>query len=223
MKKQSLVILGVAIALGVIVAFVIDPLDRTTLSTPFLLGLLLLALSIRRALWVVVTACAAYCALDVYAMFYFMEHAPHPVVHPAFWFYQRFGQFMVICLMSIYLSYFREQMQENLDQTKEILSKLPAPVAISDAAGYVIYVNDYLCTFLKQPSSGLLGKRYVDLFMTDIQEGKAMRYYIELFADPKANHEMKLKTSASPANLNATVTCLGSGAQRNMITVLQPS
>ena len=223
MKKQPLVILGLAIAIGMIVAFVIDPLDRTTLSTPFLLGLLLLALSIRQALWVVVTACMAYCALDIYAMFDFMEHAPHPVVHPAFWFYQRLGQFLVVCLMSMYLSYFREQMQGNLDQTREILSKLPAPVAISDAVGYVIYVNDYLCTFLKQPSSELVGKRYVDLFMTDIQEGKAMRYYIELFADPKPNHEMKLRTSASPVSLNANVTCLGAGAHRNMITVLQPS
>ena len=223
MKKQPLVILGLAIAIGMIVAFVIDPLDRTTLSTPFLLGLLLLALSIRQALWVVVTACVAYCALDIYAMFDFMRHAPHPVVHPAFWFYQRLGQFLVVCLMAVYLSYFREQMQRNLDQTREILSKLPAPVAVSDAAGYVTYVNDYLCAFLGQPSADLVGKRYIDLFMTDIQEGKAMRYYIELFGDSNPNHEMKLRTAAAQASLNASVTCLGYGAQRNMITVLQSS
>jgi PAS domain-containing protein len=223
MKKQSLVILGLAIVVGVIVAFVVDPLDRTTLSTPFCLGLLLLALSIRQAPWVVVTSCVVFCALDIYAMFDFMKHAPHSPIHPLFWFYQRFGLFAVVCLMSIYLSYFRDQMQGTLDQTKEILSKLPAPVVISDAAGYVTYVNDYLCTFLNQPSSQLVGKRYVDLFMTDIQDGKAMRYYIELFADPSPNHEMKLRTSAAPAPLVATVACLGSGAHRNMITVIQPS
>jgi hypothetical protein len=223
MKKQSCIVLGLAIVMGMIVAFVIDPLDSSTLSTPFLLGLLLMALSIRQTLGVVITACAVYCVLDVYAMVYFLEHAPHPAVHPPFWFFQRLGQFLVVCVMSIYLSYFREQMQGNLDQTKEILSKLPAPVAISDAAGYVSYVNDCLCMFLNQPASQLVGKRYVDLFMTDIHEGKAMRYYIELFADPRPNHEMKLKTSAPPANFNANVTCLGAGAQRNMITVIQPS
>jgi len=222
MKLSPTAILILSILAGVIVVFVIDPLDSTTLSSPFCLGILLMALSIRQAVWVVVTACLAYCALDFYAMSYFLEHAPNPVIHPFFWFYQRFGLFLVVCLMATYLSYYREQTQRILNQTRDVLSKLPAPVAISDAAGYVTYVNDYLCALLGQSSSQLLGKRYVDLFMSDIEEGKAMRYYIDLFGEPSQKlHDLKLKFPAAQNGTDAYATCLGSGAQRHMVTVLK--
>jgi PAS domain S-box-containing protein len=222
MKLSPATILILSILAGVIVVFVIDPLDSTTLISPFCLGILLLTLSIHQRVWVVLTVCIIYCALDIQSMLYFLRHAPHPIVHPLFWFYETFGLFIVVCLSASYLSYYREQTQRTLNQTREILSKLPSPVAVSDATGYVTYVNDYLCALLGQSSSQLVGKRYVDLFMSDIEAGKAMRYYIDLFGEPNEKlHDLKLRTSSSQIETEAYATCLGSGARRNMVTVLK--
>jgi len=206
------------------VVFVIDPLDPSTLSTPFCLGLILMGLSFRQKGWVVVIVSMIYCVLVIYAMIYFIENQPLQTSqpHPWFWFFQRFGTFLLLCIMAIYLSYYREDTQQNLTHIQGILSKLPAPVVISDAAGYITYVNETLCTFLDQPAARLLGKRYVDLFMSQTQEGKAMRYYIELFSDQSNSvHEVELRTSVGSSNTIGFLTCMGLGASRSMITVLQ--
>ncbi len=95
---------------------------------------------------------------------------------------------------------------------QNILAKLPAPVVISDAAGYIIYANEALCSGFKQKSTELTGKRYVDYLMTDIQEGKAMRYYIELFgAEANSIHDVEIKPFDSQSTLKARLTCLGTG------------
>jgi PAS domain S-box-containing protein len=103
---------------------------------------------------------------------------------------------------------------------QDILSKLPAPVIISDATGSIVYANEALSTIFKQKAAKLTGKRYVDFLMTDIQEGKAMRYYIELFSD-EANsvHELEIKPFDSEDKIKTRLTCLGTGSNRVMITV----
>jgi PAS domain-containing protein len=225
MKLSPIVALILSLILALVVTFIIDPLDPSTLSTPFCLGLVLMALSIRQPTWVMVIVSICYCTLVLFAMVHFLENSTQPQApHPFFWFFQRFGLFLVVSVMAIYLSYYREETHRNLTHIQEILGKLPAPVAISDAAGYITYVNEALCTFFNKPASSLMGKRYVDFFMTNTQEGKAMRYYIELFADEvKTVHDVELRTSVNPVDICACLTCLGPGSQRHMITVLNPS
>lgn len=224
MKFSSSAALVLSLLIALVVVFVIDPLDRSTLSTPFCLGLILMGLSFRQSPWVVVTASLIYMGLTVYAMLHFLEFSPTPSPHPIFWFFQRFGLFFIVCMMSMYLSSYRDYTERNLAHIQLIFGKLPAPVLVSDVAGYIIYVNKPLCTFLGQPASSLLGKRYIDLFMTNIQERKAMRYYIELFGD-KVNtaHEVELTTATAHLKINACLIGLGVGVHRNMITVMQPN
>jgi len=210
-----------SIILGLLVIFVVDPLDPSTFSTPFMLGLILTYLSLRQEAWMVLIITVCYCFMDFYATDWFLGSFRHPAEHPYFWFFQRFGLFFVVCVMAVYLSYHREQANKNLDHIQTVLGKLPAPVVISDATGYITYVNEALCTYFGQPNASLVGKRYLDLFMTNIEEGKAMRYYIELFGEQSPNApEVDLVTSVSPGSVKAGLTCMGTGSHRSMITVL---
>jgi len=224
MKLSSPITISIAVVLAIIVVFIIDPLDPSTFSTPFCLGMILMWLSLRQKAWVVLLITFCYAILDCYASVWFMGKFQHPAPHPYFWFFQRFGLFLVVCVMAIYLSYHREQSEKNLERIQAILGKLPAPVVVSDGAGYVVYANEALCSFFNQKGNSLVGKRYLDLFMTNIDEGKAMRYYIELFAAQEQDSpEVDLMTSVNNSSIKASLTCLGTGSNRNMITVLQQS
>jgi PAS domain-containing protein len=227
MKLSFFAKLVALLILGLVVEFVIDPLDPSTISTPFLLGIILMGLSLRQSASVVTAASLIYCAITVHALIEFHRyHEIHGHVgpHPFFWLFQRVGLFLVLCGLAIYLAYYRTDTQRIIANIRNILGKLPAPVVISDAAGFIIYANDTLSTIFKQSAADIIGKRYVDLFMTDIQEGKAMRYYIELFAD-QANsiHELEIKPFYSETKIKGRLTCLGSGSNRVMITLLSNS
>jgi PAS domain-containing protein len=223
MKLSPLFALILSLALALIVVFYIDPLDKSTFSTPFCLGLILMWLSLRQNAWIVLTATVAYCCLDFYATDMFLGNFRHPAEHPYFWFFQRFGLFSVVCVMAIYLAYHREESERSLKHIQAVLKKLPVPVVISDATGYIIYTNEALCSFFGKPNAELIGKRYLELFMSNIEEGKAMRYYIELFGSHDQNApEVELMTSINPKSTKATLTCLGTGKHRSMITVLHP-
>lgn len=222
MKLSPLVAFAFSIVMALLIVFVIDPLDPTTFSTPFLLGLILMWLSLRQSAWVVLTVTLAYCIMDFYATDWFLRNFRHPAEHPYFWFFQRFGLFTVVSVMAVYLSYYRENSERNLSHVQSILRKIPSPMAISDATGYITYVNETLCHYFGKPAASLLGKRYVDLFMSQTQEGKAMRYYIELFGEQADTvHEVDLSLSVGAPSTKGHVICMGQGSQRSMITVFQ--
>jgi PAS domain-containing protein len=130
------------------------------------------------------------------------------------------GLFLVMCGLAIYLAHYRTESQNILSHVQSILTKLPAPVVISDASGVIVYTNNaFGSTWIKNDSE-MKGKRYIDCFMPDIQEGKAMRYYIELFGEtPETVHELEFSPSAEAPKQKARLTCLGSGPNRVMITV----
>ena len=209
---------------GLVVVFIIDPLDPSTISTPFCLGLILMGLSLRQSTSLVVAVSIIYSVLTAYALILFHQYVTaniHVGPHPYFWLFQRIGLFFVVCSMAIYLAYYRTATERTHSHLQDILSKLPAPVAISDAGGFIIYVNDTLCTLFKQSATEIIGKRYVDLFMTDIQEGKAMRYYIEVFSgQDKGIHEIGIRPLGSPIQMTARLICLDTGSNRVMITLL---
>ena len=216
-------ILGLLVV-GLIVVFVIDPIDPSTVSTPFCLGIILMGLSLRQSTSVVATVSIIYMALTVYALVSFHQNliASGHVVgpHPYFWLFQRAGLFVVLCGLAVYLAYYRTASQQVLSHLQTILARLPVPVLISDGAGFIVYANEALTTTFRQDIKGLEEKRYVDLFMGDIQEGKAIRYYIELFgAKENVVHELELKPFDGPAKTKARLTCLGAGPNRVMVTV----
>jgi len=224
MTQTFFVKLVILVLVGSVVVFVIDPLDKSTISTPFLLGIILTALSLRQSTQLVAITSILYCIMTVYSLVsgqrYFASlgyFSPHPY----FWLFQRAGLFFVVCVLVTYLASFRTESERIRARIQSILAKLPAPVVISDAAGYIVYVNEALCSSFKKNAKDLTNKRYVDLFMTDIQEGKAMRYYIELFAAPGDSvHELEIKPFADEIKTKARLTCLGSGAARVMITLI---
>ncbi len=224
MKLSPVVTFALSILLALFAIFVVDPLDPSTLSTPFLLGIILMWLALRQDAWVVLCIAIAYCLLDFYATDWFLGVASKTnyVPHPLFWFYQRFGLFLVVATMSVYLSFHREEAARNLNHVQTVLGKMPAPMLISDATGFITYVNEAFCTFFGKPAAELLGKRYVDLLMSETQEGKAMRYYIELFGDTSDSvHEVELRVAINNLSTKGYVICLGQGSKRSMITVFQ--
>lgn len=215
--------LVVMLALGLVVVFIIDPLDPTTISTPFCLGLILMGLSLRQSASLVVTASIIYSILTAYSLISFnrvYSATVHVTPHPMFWLFQREGLFLVLCAMAIYLAYYRTAAERTRTHLQEILSNLPAPVVISDATGFIIYANETLRTVFK-PAGEMIGKRYIEAFMGDIQEGKAMRYYIEVFnGHDKGIHEIGVRPFGGEIPMTARITCLGTGPSRVMITVL---
>jgi len=224
MKLSFFAKLFVLLILGLIVVFIIDPLDPTTISTPFMLGIILMGLSLRQSTALVVATSFIYLLLTAYALIkaheYFSAHF-YASPHPYFWLFQRTGLFLLVCGMACYLAYYRTDTQRILTHIQNVLAKLPAPVVISDAAGYIVYANEALSAIFKQDPAGLTGKRYIDFLMNDIQEGKAMRYYIEFFgAEANSIHELEIKPFDSETKLKARLTCLGSGSNRVMITLL---
>ncbi|HEV3272035.1 MAG TPA: PAS domain-containing protein [Candidatus Methylacidiphilales bacterium] len=213
---------GVVIA-GLVVVFVIEPLDPSTVSTPFLLGIILMGLSLRQNPALVVAASLIYSILTAFALIQFHHHIALTMPtgpHPLFWLFQRMGLFLVLCGLAIYLSYYRTNTQRILDHVQKILERLPVPVVISDATGQIIYANESICAEFKRDAASLAGKRYFDFFMSDIQEGKAVRFYIELFEEQSDRiHELVLKPFDSEIKIKARLTCLGSGSNRVLITV----
>ena len=214
----------VLLLLGIAVVFVIDPLDPSTVSTPFCLGIILMALSLRQSTYLVVALSLFYSMLTVYSLIRFHQYFAtniHPTPHPYFWLFQRTGLFLVVCCMAIYLAYYRTATERTRAHLQDILSKLPAPVAISNAAGLVIYTNDSLNTVFKTAAPEISGKRYIDLFLPDIQEGKAMRYYIEIFNRYAQDvHEMEVRPFGGSLQMTARLICVGAGQSRVMVTLL---
>jgi PAS domain-containing protein len=224
MKLSFFAKLIALLILGLAVEFVIDPLDPSTVSTPFLLGIILMGLSLRQSTALVAATGLIYAILTVDALILFHRyHEIHGHVgpHPYFWLFQRAGLFLVLSALAIYLAYYRTATERTRHYLEDILSKIPAPVVISDAAGFIIYGNDSLSVVFKQSATEIIGKRYVDLFMTDIQEGKAMRYYIEIFSErDKGTHEMGVRPFGGPIQMTARLICVGTGPSRVLITVL---
>jgi PAS domain-containing protein len=224
MKLSFFAKLTVLVVVGLVVVFVIDPLDPSTISTPFCLGIIMMGISLRQSMSLVTTASMIYSLMTVFALIraheYYVIHI-HSTAHPYFWMFQRMGLFLVLCGLSMYLAYYRTATERTRIYLQDILGNLPAPVVISDATGIISYANEALCVAFKKSSAEIIGRRYVDHFMGHIQEGKAMRYYIEVFSGhDKDIHEIGLQPFNSPTPMTARLICVGVGPSRAMITLL---
>jgi len=214
-----------ALVLGLATVFVIDPLDPSTVCTPFCLGIILTALSLRQGTALVVAVSVLYSLLTTYALV--EAHRYHEMrgdvgPHPYFWLFQRMGLFIVLCALASYLTYYRTETEQNLTRLRTVLGRLPAPVILSDVSGNIVYANDAITTILHQPPSDLVGRRYVDVLSTEPMEGKSIPTYLERFdADTNGIFEVETSPFGHGNKFNAQIMCLGTEANRVMITVLQ--
>jgi PAS domain-containing protein len=214
-----------ALIVGLLTVFVIDPLDPSTVSTPFCLGIILMALSLRQSTSLVVAVSLAYSVLAIFALIRFHQYYTvhiHASPHPYFWLFQRVGLFFVLCGLSIYLAHYRTDTERILTRLRTILGKLPAPVILSDASGNIIYANDAVTPVLHRAPSELIGKSYFNFFLSEAMKGKSIRAYFELFeADTNGVYEIEVGPPTSESKMNAQIICLGREQNRVMITVLQ--
>jgi PAS domain-containing protein len=211
--------------MGLLTTFVVDPLDKTTVSTPFLLGIILMGLSLRQSTFLVSVVSLFYCFLTVFALVQFHRYYAayvHASPHPYFWLFQRVGLFLVLCGLSIYLAHYRTDTERILTRLRTILSKLPVPVILSNASGSIVYANDAITEVLHLTPSEVTGKNYFDYFHTESKKGKSIRSYFELFeTDASGIYELNVGPLNSSRAMKAQLNCLGTGPNRVLITVLQ--
>ena len=211
--------------MGLLTVLVIDPLDMSTVSTPFLLGIILMGLSLRQSTALVVTVSCLYTVMTVVALIRFQEYYSthvHVSPHPMFWLFQRSGLFVVLSGLSIYLAYYRTDTERILTRLRMILGKLPAPVILSDASGKIVYANDAVTSMLHRSATELVGNSYFDYILTDKTKGKSIRSYFDLFEmDTNGIFPLEIQPFGEEHKANGQLICLGSGQNRIMITVLQ--
>jgi len=225
-KRSLFLKFFLALILGLVVIFVLDRLDVSTVSAPLCLAIVLMGISLRQSPSLVVAVSFAYILLVMYSAFYFLNYSSHPHLpfpYPVFALVQRVGLFVVVCAMAIYMSVYRVTSEQTLADVRNTLSKLPVPVVISDPRGLIIYTNESLNASLTYLPPDLTGKRYIDFFMPAVHEGNAWRHYIKLFGDEGDRvHEIEIIPLGGSVPMLARLTCHGSGAQRTLVTVLQP-
>jgi PAS domain-containing protein len=217
----------IALILGLVTVFVIDPLDPSTISTPFCLGIILMGLSLRQSPSLVMAVSVLYSILTIIALLQFHQyHDAHVRVtpHPYFWLFQRMGLFLVLCGLACYLAHYRTDTERILERLRTVLGKLPAPVILSDSAGNIVYANDAVTPVLHQTPAQITGKSYFNFFLTERMKGKSIRAYFELFeVDTNGIYELDVGPFDGVKKMNAQLICLGTGRNRVMITVLQNS
>jgi PAS domain-containing protein len=216
--------LAAIIVLGLLTVFVIDLLDPTTISTPFCLGIVLMGISLRQSTYLVVITSVIYTVLTTFALLRFQNYTVthiHPIIHPHFWLFQRLGLFLVLCLLAIHVSHYRTGTDRILVRFRAILSKLPAPVIISDGSGNITYVNEAVAALLQQKPTDMTGKSYFDYFLTESAKGKSIRSYFELFeGNTSGFRKLEISPFGPRHQMDAQLSCLGTGPNRIMITVL---
>jgi PAS domain-containing protein len=215
----------IALILGLLTVFVIDPLDPSTVSTPFCLGIILMGLSLRQSTSLVIAVSLLYTVLTAIALINFHHyHDAHVRVspHPYFWLFQRMGTFLVLCGMACYLAHYRTDTERILSRLRTILSKLPVPVILSDSSGNIVYANDAVTSVLHQTPVQITGKSYFNYFRTERMKGRSVRAYFETFeSDTNGIYQLDVGSFENAKKMNSQLICLGTGRNRVMITVLQ--
>lgn len=215
-----------ALILGLVMLYVFDHLEVSAFSYPVCLSIVIMGVSLRQRPSLVLSISLLYIVLVTISALYFLYHSnPYNVPYHIrlFGLVQREGVFIVVCAMAVYMSLYRIASEQMLADLEKTFSKVPVPVVISNGAGFITYANESLKASFKFLPSDLVGKKYTDFFMPNIAEGKAMRFYIELFGDDTDEaKEIDMVPFGESVPLVARIICHGDGYKRSLITVLQP-
>jgi PAS domain-containing protein len=225
LKLSILSLFALAIVIGVLTVFVIDPLDKSTISTPFLLGIALMGFALRQKPFLITIVSIVYFFFTLYALVRFHQYYAVHVYkdpHPYFWLFQRSGLFVILGMLSIYLAYYRTGTERVIERFQTILSKLPSPVIMSDASGKIVYANDAVVPLFHQTPSEIVGSSYFELVLTESMKGKSIRAYFEMFENDKPRiRPLEIRPFGPAHKWQAHIVCIGAGSNRVMITVLQ--
>lgn len=130
----------------------------------------------------------------------------------------RLGSFAVGAAIAFNLARTRLRLARHSAETLEVLVSLPIPVVVADAAGYVQFVNQAAERLL----GARAGERFVEVVMSDVDEGKAMRFYIEFFEErPDQADVVQVRPRGLGQAAQARMICLGHGKDRRLVAVLQ--
>jgi PAS domain-containing protein len=215
----------IVLIIGLFTVFVVDPLDSTTVSAPFCLGIVLMALSLRQSVSLVVATSLLYSILTVYALVHFHDYIVtkvHVSQHPYFWLFQRMGLFLVLCGMAIYLAHYRSDTERRVTRLRTILSTLPVPVILSDSSGKIVYANNAVAPLLHHiDAPTVIGMSYFNFLMIERTKGESIRTYFGLFdADTNRVYEIEVGPVGRTTKMKAQLTCLGTKQNRILISVL---
>jgi PAS domain-containing protein len=221
-STPNLTVLVLALAAGVF--FIIDPIFKDLTFVPLALSLGVLCLSFRLPparllLWSCIYGVLVLCVFTRANMF-----------QPDQWqswlkLMLRMSFFATACALGILYSKARQDLNKSLGWVVDVLGKMPVPLIVSDAAGYVVYANEEAGAFFRVSSLEIEGKRFVDLFMPDVEEGKAMRFYVEMFEDFSALAQQTNLGARGGVekSVPARMMCMGVGSDRRLVTLLLPS
>lgn len=134
----------------------------------------------------------------------------------------RISSFLSTSLLAIFFSAYRLRSQRHLAQTFSILKQMPAPIIVSDAAGYITFANEAAAKFLGSSLRDIAGQQYVRIITSYQNEGDAMRSYIDFFENPIAHSEetLLLQREQGLYPISAKLICIGSSENRYLVTVL---
>ncbi len=207
---------------AVLSVLVLDPLVSEITFVPFLLGFALVVLAFRLPPWRLGIWCGIFSLLVLLSLMR-LE-----------WFYAgdamawlrlflRLGVFLSSCALAILLSITRARHVRIMHQQMETMVRLPVPLVVANGAGAIIFASDEALALLRLDRAEVLNANFPALFMTDLQEGDAMRLFIELMEDQQVPVKtLELSVRGLPDKVPAKLLCFGFGKDRRAVCVLLP-
>ncbi|MBI3879904.1 MAG: PAS domain S-box protein [Verrucomicrobia bacterium] len=169
-----------AALLGLVATLLVDAVYREATLTPFL-GLSVLALlAFRlgpRALtgWVVIYSVAVFFMLDLSLH----EAAEQLRANPTPWI--RMASFIIAGAIAVMFSRHRHEAAAQQQVFRELLSRLPAAVIVSDENGIIQLANEKAARLIGLSVADLTGFSYFSVLMDPVNRGKAIQRYVDLF------------------------------------------
>ena len=186
--------------LCLLIILVVDRRVQDITLTPLLSLATLAVLSLRlppraMAAWALVFAIAVFIALQrTYS-------ASADPLHPVVTLFVRTATFIIGATICVTLSVTRTTLNQQFVHLKDLITKIPLPIIISDASGIIFYVNAPAGELLGQDSDALLGQTVFSLTGTYEKKGRAIQSYIELCDQP----ELGERESVIPLQTDAGV------------------
>ena len=216
-------LLFAAVGLTIVTAVFILDLGANTLAvTPFFCAITLLALAfVLRPLEIAGTSLlmSVLLSLSLIYLQQFRNGDPHIEWIRVL---LRLGSFAAATVLAMLFSRYRLYSARMTDQTFEVLSRMPAPVIVSDAYGQIRFANNAAIQLLSKDSRNLRGVSYTRLLLTESEEGSADRIYRKVFEESASKHRSITLSHGAGMQLSAHTASIGERENRLMVTLVAP-